>query len=63
MIKYNLYAKVPYEVKYQFLIRKREKVDLDYFNGSKDFIDHSNDMQDFYKNIEEYNPGKKVNYY
>ena len=56
MIKYNLYAKVPYEVKYQFLIRKREKVDLDYFNDSKDFIDHSNDMQDFYKNIEEYNP-------
>ena len=52
-----------HEVKYQFLIRKREKVDLDYFNDSKDFIEYSNDMQDVYKNIEEYNSGKKVKYY
>ena len=44
-----LYAKDPYEVKYQYLIDKREKVGLDHFN----------DMQDVYKNIEEYNLGKK----
>ena len=44
-----LYAKDPYEVKYQYLIKKREKVGLDHFN----------DMQDVYKNIEEYNLGKK----
>ena len=25
----------------------------------KSFIKYSNDMQDFYKNINEYNPGKK----
>ena len=61
--KIYLQAKVSYEVKQQFLIRKREKVDLDYFNGSKDFIEYSNDMQDVYKNIEEYNSGKKVKYY
>ena len=61
--KIYLQAKVSYEVKQQFLIRKCEKVDLDYFNGSKDFIEYSNDMQDVYKNIEEYNSGKKVKYY
>ena len=25
----------------------------------KSFVEYSNDMQDFYKNINEYNPGKK----
>ena len=28
-------------------------------NDSKAFIEHSNDMNDIYKNIEEYNPNKK----
>ena len=28
-------------------------------NDSKAFIEHSNDMNDIYKNIEEYNPSKK----
>ena len=54
-----LYAKDPYEAKYQYLINKREKVGLDYFTDHKAFMDYSNDMQDVYKNIEEYNPGKK----
>ena len=40
-------------------INKREKVGLDYFNDPKAFMDYSNNMQDVYKNIEEYNPGKK----
>ena len=46
--KTYLYAKDPYKVKYQYLIKKREKVGLDQFN----------DMQSVYKNIEEYNLGK-----
>ena len=29
------------------------------FNGSKAFIEYSNDMDDIYKNIEENNPNKK----
>ena len=33
--------------------------DLNYFNDSKAFIEYSNDMDDVYKNIEEYNPNKK----
>ena len=32
---------------------------LDHFNDPKAFIEYSNDMQDVYKNIEEYNLGKK----
>ena len=30
-----------------------------YFNDSKAFIECSNDIDDIYKNIEEYNPNKK----
>ena len=53
------YAKYPYEAKHQYLIKKCEKVGLDQFNDSKTFTEYSNDMQDVYKNIETYNPGKK----
>ena len=54
-----LYAKDPYEAKYQYLIDKREKVELKHYDDPKAFIEYSNDMQDVYKNIEEYNLGKK----
>ena len=57
--KIYLYAKDPYEAKYQYLINKREKVGLDHFNDPKAFSEYSNDMQDVYKNIEECNLGKK----
>ena len=50
-----LYAKDPYETKYQFLINKRESTGLKHFNDPKAFIEYSNDMQDVYKNIEEHN--------
>ena len=52
--KIYLYAKGPYQAKYQYLIKKREKVGLDHFNDPKAFIEYSNDMQDVYKSIEEY---------
>ena len=54
-----LYAKDSREVKYQFLINKRESTGLKYFNDAKAFIEYSNDMQDVYENIGEYNLGKK----
>ena len=57
--KIYLYAKDPYETKYQFLINKREKVGLDHFDDPKAFVEYSNDLQDVYKNIEDYNPIKK----
>ena len=56
-----MYAKDPYEIKYQPLINKRENTGLKHFNDPKAFIEYSNDMQDVYKNIEEYKIGKKRN--
>ena len=56
--KMYLYAKDRYEAKYQFLINKRESTELKHFNDPKVFIEYSNDMQDAYKNIEEYNIDK-----
>ena len=57
--KIYLYAKDPYEDKYQLLINKRESTGLEYFNNSKAFIKYSNDMHDVYKNINNYNPDKE----
>ena len=57
--KIYLYAKDPFEAKYQFFISKREGIGLKHFNDPKAFIKYSNDMQDIYKNIKEYNIGKK----
>ena len=51
--KINLYAKDP------FLINKRESIGLKHFHGPKAFIEYSNDMQDVYKNINEYNEDKE----
>ena len=52
--KIYLYAKDPYEDKYQFLINKRESTGLKHFNDPKAFIEYSNDMHDVYKNINKY---------
>ena len=56
--KKYLYAKDPYEAKYQFLINKRDKIGLKHFNDPKAFIEYSNDMHDVYKNINDYNTDK-----
>ena len=58
--KIYLYAKDPYEAKYQYLINKREKVGLNHHDDPKPFMEYSNDMQDVYKNIakKDYNPRK-----
>ena len=57
--KICLYAKDPYQAKYQFLIKKRESTALQNFDDSKAFIEYSNEMDDIYKNFEEYRPNKK----
>ena len=59
--KIYLYAKDPFEAKYQYLINKRERVDINHFKDPKAFIEYSNDMHDVYKNIGEYNPDKGNN--
>ena len=57
--KIYLYAKDPYESKYQYLINKREGVGINHFNDPKAFIEYSNDMRHVYKNIKYYNPYKE----
>ena len=57
--KIYLYAKDPFEAKYQLLINKRESTALKFLNDLKAFIEYSNDMDDIYKNIEVYYPNKK----
>ena len=57
--KIYLYAKDPYEDKYQYLINKRESVGINHLNDPKAFIEYSNDMHDVYKNIDNYNTDKK----
>ena len=49
--KISLYAKDPYEAKYQMFIKKRESTGLKYLNDSKVFIKYLNSMDDIYKNI------------
>ena len=51
--KIYLYAKDPYETKYQFLINKRERTGLKHCNDCKAFIEYWNDMDfsDFYHTV------------
>ena len=57
--KIYLYAKDPYEDKYQYLITKRESVGLKHFNDLQPFIEYSNDMLSVYKDIDDYNLNKE----
>ena len=53
--KIYLYAKDPYEAKYQYLINIREKVGIYHHNDPSAYIEYSNDIHDVYKNIGDYN--------
>ena len=57
--KIYLYAKDPYEAKYQYLIKIREKVGIDHHSDPRAYTEYSNDMRDVYKNINYYNPDKE----
>ena len=60
--KIYLYAKDPYESKYQYLINIRGKLGLDPFNDPEAFMEYSNDMLDVYKSMEDCNPDTKEKY-
>ena len=45
--KIYLYAKNPYDAKYQLLINKRESTGLKHLNDPKAFIEYSNNMNIF----------------
>ena len=52
------YTKDPYEGNYQYSINS-EQLGLNNYDDLKVFSEYSNDLQDVYKNIEEFNLGKK----
>ena len=56
--KIYLYAKDPFEAKYQLLINKHERVGSKHCNGPKTFIEFSNNMDDIYEYTDEYNRNK-----
>ena len=57
--KIYLYTKYLSEPKYQFLIEKRENVGIRHLNNSNSFTERSNNMDDVYEDINEYNPTRK----
>ena len=57
--KIYLYAKDLSELKYEFLIRRREDVGANHFNDLNAFVECSNRMDDVYQNIDYYNSSRK----
>ena len=60
--KMYLYAKDLSESKYEYLINKREQVGIQMLQNAKAFIEYSDDMNDVFENINDYNKkrNKKV---
>ena len=54
-----MYAKASNEPKYQYLIKKREDVGIKHLNDPKTFIEHLNNMDHLYNNIDNYNSSRK----
>ena len=57
--KIYLHAKDLSESKYEYLIKNRENAGITHLNDSKAFIECSNTMNDFYENIDNYNPNRR----
>ena len=53
--KIYLYAKDLAEPKYEFVINNRKNAGIKYFNDPTAFIEYSDDMNDVYANISNYN--------
>ena len=47
--KIYFYVKHPFKSKYQLLINRREKVEIEILKNTKAFIDYSQTIDDFYK--------------
>ena len=57
--KIYLYVKGLTEPKYEFLINNRKNAGIKHFNDSTAFIEYSNDMDDVFTNIDDYNKKRK----
>ena len=55
----NLYAKDLSEPKYEFLMKKREDAGIKDLNDLNAFIECLITIDDFYENIDDYNPNRK----
>ena len=53
--KIYLYVKDLSEPKYEYLINKREQVGIKMLQNAKVFIEYSDDMNDVFENINDYN--------
>ena len=58
--KIYFYAKDLIESKYEYLIKKLENTEIKHLNDPNAFIDCSNTMDCVYKNINDYNPRRKI---
>ena len=58
--KIYLYAKNLEEPKYQLLIKKREQTGIKNLNDPTAFIEYSNNMDDIYNDINDYNKKRKI---
>ena len=58
--KIHLYVKDPLESKYQQLINRKQKVEIENLKNPKSFIDYSQTMNDFYENLEDHNLTKRT---
>ena len=54
-----MYAKDSSELKHEFLIKRCEKAGTKHLNDQNAFIECSNNMNDVYENIDNYNPSRK----
>ena len=52
--KIYLYAKDPYEEKYQYLIKICEKVGIDHHNDPRAYTENTNEMHDGEYNLQKY---------
>ena len=57
--KFYLYAKDLTEPKYELLINNRKHAGVKHFNDSTAFTEYSNDMDDVFTNIDDYNKKRK----
>ena len=60
--KIYLYAKDLEEPKYQFLIEKREQAGIKNLKDKSAFIEYSNNMDDIYDGINDYNKKRKKSF-
>ena len=59
MTKFTYMVKINIRQSINWLINKRETTGLKDLNDFKAFIEYSDDVDDVWENIEEYNPNKK----